>query len=178
MTQRSNQLIAIPAPSATVTEGAEATPENQAVAKVTPANHRLELLGLPSELRILIFRHLLVYPWSFEIGGSPSGRLPPVAILRTNRLIHTEASNVLYRENEFANFLPSGPVPSFLERFPQLANTMQNIHIDVATRHILSRLRGFIENMEAFTGSSIIRNTLSILFIHHRLDHSGIINVD
>lgn len=40
----------------------EATAENQAVVNVISTRNRTELLDLPAQLRVMIFRHLLIYP--------------------------------------------------------------------------------------------------------------------
>lgn len=65
------------------------------------------ILRLPTELRLEIYRYLLVSGRTLrmvrrkEVGSSsPKNRLFP-AILRTCRLVHSEAADVLYRDNFF-----------------------------------------------------------------------------
>lgn len=81
----------------------EATSENQAVANFMSARSPLGLLDLPSEVRLMIFRHVLVSPWGIFLTGWPRTSSPPVAILRTGKLIYTEAFEIFYKENEFNN---------------------------------------------------------------------------
>jgi hypothetical protein len=62
-------------------------------------------LRIPVELRLYIYRHLLVSPITI---GEPRprdfGKIHP-GILRTNRQIHNEARSILYAENTFRLFL-------------------------------------------------------------------------
>lgn len=186
MTERNNELISNLAPSQNEPDMDmdmdmnidDATQENQDVTNVPSTNHRLELLGLPPELRLIIFRHLLVYPWGFEIGGRLLGRPPPVQILRTSRLIYREAFVVLYRENEFVNnYFDSWSSPSYLSRFTRLVDTMQNIHIDIATRRVTSHLGRFLQNMNHFTGPTTIRGTLTVCWIHNNPVHRNLLDL-
>ncbi|MCJ1464747.1 hypothetical protein MMC07_003360 [Pseudocyphellaria aurata] len=156
----------------------DASPEIQAVTNIPLPNHRLELLGLPPELRLMIYRHLLVYPWGFEIEGRLLGRPPPVQILRTSRLIYSEAFVVLYRENEFVNnYFDSWSRPSYLSRFTRLVDTMQNIHIDIATRRATLHLGSFLQNMNHFTGPTTIRGTLTVCWIHNDRVHRNLLDL-
>lgn len=66
------------------------------------------LLDLPAELRLMIFRHLLVSPddielvsWAPKLGFS-------LDLLRKSKLIHREASDVLYGENHYCDYYHTG----------------------------------------------------------------------
>jgi len=60
-------------------------------------------MDLPPEMRLLTYRHLLVYPPAHNSRHQPTGRLYP-EILRTCKLVLAEAENVLYDDNTFSAF--------------------------------------------------------------------------
>ncbi|EON69708.1 hypothetical protein W97_08968 [Coniosporium apollinis CBS 100218] len=77
-----------------------------------PASH---FLRLAPELRILIYRHLLVTPIPIWIGSQrlEKSPVPPLNILLVNKLISSEAAEVLYTENTFATSLTTWTIPGF-----------------------------------------------------------------
>lgn len=106
----------------------EAISDAQAVAQVMPTRGRTGLLDLPAELRVMIFRHLLLRCHCIHFPGIVHDTRPriPVNILRTNRLIHREAFDVLYREKYFATCEWLTITPS-----PRVMDTIQNMYVAV-----------------------------------------------
>ncbi|MCJ1264518.1 hypothetical protein MMC22_004390 [Lobaria immixta] len=137
---------------------------------------RTGLLDLPPEIRLMIFRHLLVHPTTLPDLSSndqpfsddfllPDEFYPDHSILRTSKLIHREAFDVYYRENRFNCHFWKPSFPIF--QVPRIVNTIQNIE----TRMPLSapcsnsndiaaflKLRQFFGNYSVF--DSIIRGNL------------------
>lgn len=137
----------------------KAASEDQAVAEVTSTRNPTGLLDLPVELRLMIFRHLLI---------NPSGLMMilrqrvPVDILRTNRLIHREAFDVLYRENNFVNcFMYPDDT---LIRFPRVIDMIQNTSLNIYPSSDRSPMWRLLRFMHWFGNPSIIRGTLTIDF--------------
>lgn len=141
----------------------EAISESQAVANVMPTRRQLGLLDLPPEIRVMIFQELLVYPKTLDFGRWTLNPRPPVAILRTSRLIHREASYVLYRENQFANC--SRSLHYSLACFPQVRDTIQNVHLDIAMNSSSFAIQEVLSFQELFGNPSIIRGTLTLCFV-------------
>lgn len=143
----------------------EATSENQAVANFMSARSPLGLLDLPSEVRLMIFRHVLVFPWGIFLTGWPRTSSPPVAILRTSRLIYTEAFEIFYKENEFNNlsgnwhYLMTTPLSLVMA-------TIQNIRVEISMTSNQRRasVEKFLEHLNHFGNPSITRRTLTVLF--------------
>lgn len=139
----------------------EAASEDQAVLEVISTRTPTGLLDLPAEVRLMIFRHLLVCPYSLEIPSlSPRPRLP-IGILRTSRLLYREAFEVLYRENRFANGGSLFPQDS-LTQFPQVIDAMQNFCFGVELHDDFEPDRGFLRFMRHFGNPSIRRGALSL----------------
>lgn len=139
----------------------ETTSEIQAVDNVVPTRSRLGLLDLPSELRLNIYRHLLVSPRKkiFVRGPKYPYRRPEVAILRTSRLIYREAFDVFYGENVFTNSSKSHHA-DFLPRHPRVRDAIQNFDINV-------RVPGWYQLsglMDHFAHTSVLRGTLTVRF--------------
>lgn len=161
MTERSNQPVANLAASENEVDD-EAPSENRAIANVISTRNPSELLDLPAELRLMIFRHLLVYPYVLAFGRRPLGPQPSLDILRTNRLIHREAFDVLYRENRFYDYWSS---PDYsLAEFPRIIDTLQNIHIDVLLCFQHLPFLTFSKCLEVFGNPRITRGTLTVDF--------------
>ena len=104
----------------------KAMPRNRAFAKVISTRTGPRLLDLPPEIRLMIFRHLLVLPihlshWMWS--GNP---FPNLGLMRTCKSIHKEAFDVLYKENLFDRWFWSRPCT--LTRFPRVVDTIQDIH--------------------------------------------------
>ncbi|MCJ1462459.1 hypothetical protein MMC07_001061 [Pseudocyphellaria aurata] len=146
-----------------------ATSENEAVANVTPARAPRGLLDLPAEVRVMILRHILVSPLSFNFNfGTWASGPQPVNILRTCRLIHREAFQILYAENHFSNCL--GYSHCCLTRFPRVMRTIQNIRLDLPMFIKDQAYQKFWILMRHFGNPRISRGTLTLGF---DLDGSG-----
>ena len=156
----------------------EATSENHPVtlevASEDPSNidnvstsSRPGLLSLPAEVRVIIFRHLLLEnrPLTTCWAGAPYQPFP--AILRVGRLFRREAFQVMYGENTF--YISSMyPTCSILDS-RQIHDVIQNVHIDVwLTYSSLSgasqRRVSFINTIREFGSPTITRGTLHIIF--------------
>lgn len=136
--------------------------ETRAVANLVSTRSPLGLLDLPPEIRIMIFRHLLVYPYSLANKLWPIGPRPSVVILRTNKLVHREAFEVLYGENTFFKLFWSSYC--FQNWFPRVSDTMQNIHMEIAMCRKSSDIQKFLTLIHYFD-PSIIRGTLVVEFL-------------
>lgn len=126
---------------------------------------RLGLLSFPPELRVHVFRHLLLEdrPLSAYL---PSANYEPFpAILSTCRLIRREALQVLYGENTFyINYLHPRHWSILNDR--QIADTIQNVHFNVRLDESSPFMRrlSFIDAIRELGSPAIIRGTLSIIF--------------
>lgn len=117
-------------------------------------------LDLPPELRLLIYRYLLIRFESIQFGVW--GTRLPVAILSTSRLIHRETFDVLYRENEFANTrcnISCWPIT----RFRRIVDTIKDIVYEQRDDVVAEE---FLELMHYFGNPSTIRGTLTVIFSH------------
>lgn len=137
------------------------TSEIQALAKATSTHRPLGWLDLPAKIRRRIFRHLLIKPRGLRFECYPQTPRVPVNVLRTNKLIHKEASAILYGENTFVDCFDGGYYP--LKSFPRVSNLVQNIHIEV------NMTQGYLDDifyglMKNFGDTSIARGTLVITF--------------
>lgn len=121
------------------------------------------LLDLPSELRVMIFRHLLVDPEGVDLGLWPPRGRPCVEILKTSRLIHREAFGVLWGENHFRNFL--GSTSDEPSRFPPIIDAIQNLHVDVPMSLHWDANRHFMDYIHHFGSPDIPRGTLTVEFL-------------
>lgn len=104
----------------------------------------------------MIFCHLLVYPRALGIGWL--GLKPPVAIFRASRSIHSEAFDILYRENKFAGSFTSSRW-SIIQN-PRILETVQNIEYNVSVCSGPLAGTGFLKLMYHFGAPSTIRGTL------------------
>ena len=148
-------------------------PENHSatnqVALVSPStnlilstSNRLGLLSVPPEVRILIYRHLLLEENTLSTYWIGSYR-PFPAILNTSRLIRREAFQVFYQENTFY-IGGMHPVISILSH-QQIRNTIMNVQLTIRLNDPSpDRARGnFINLIEAFGSPAIVRRTLTII---------------
>ncbi|MCJ1267500.1 hypothetical protein MMC22_007385, partial [Lobaria immixta] len=103
--------------------------ENISAANIVSISHQVSFLSLPAELRVLIFRHLLLSSCSLSTywDGTDSECFP--AILNTCRLIRREAYQVYFGENTFCDFFKL-PRLSILNIRP-IRDTVQNIQFVV-----------------------------------------------
>lgn len=157
MTEQSQPLIANLAATG---DDHETTSKGKALSSVISTRSPTGLLDLPPELRLMIYRLLLVRPHDLNPEIWASGPQPSVGLLRTNRLLHREAFHVLYGENKFENYLQS-PHDS-LARFPRLINTIRNLRVSIPLYLGNPGIEKFSKYMHHFGNSSIIRGTLSV----------------
>lgn len=83
-------------------------------------------LGLPLELRRIIYRHLLVPDPVVKLKRKGYGLKP--AVLLVNKLVHNEASLVLYQENNWVLFNVIFPL-TLVQGPWTLRDTMQRYHL-------------------------------------------------
>ena len=150
----------------------EVKSRNKAVAKLIST--RTGLLDLPPEIRLMIFRHLLVRANPLPDFSQANNFWPDLSILKTSKLIHQEAFDVFYKENRFARgcwYPPFSPL-----RFPQIIDTMQNIETNLALGATLSGFKEprtdvatLVRLMRLFGNRSVIRrNLVLLLYINPR----------
>lgn len=93
-------------------------------------------LSLPGEIRNLIYRHALVSPKTYTV----KLQFFPLdtALLRVNKQVYAEASDIFYHENIFwfpQTLFVGGPILERLERVyhlpPRKLQTMRNFVIDI-----------------------------------------------
>lgn len=119
------------------------------------------MLDLPPEIRQMIFRHLLVYSEGTD-GCMPClMRRSALGILSTSRLIHGEAFNVLYSENQFTDefWLYSVYQARFIAQLPRVIKAIKNIQIRVGMWLPSPKL---LRLVNLFGDQTIIRGTLAI----------------
>lgn len=168
MTEPSDQSVAKSTAPENEPDLEEAATENQAIPNSLSARRPPGLPDLPPEIRVIIYRHLLVRHHRLDFEWLTPGPLPFVDILRTNRLIHNEAFAVLYGQNEFTSFL--GPPYQSLTSFPRVTNAIQNVHVEVPIYSKGWAIRKFLRYMKYLGTPSIARGTLNVQF---RLDGPG-----
>lgn len=142
-------------------ESDNATSRDRAVADII--TKRTGLLDLPPEIRLMIFRHVLVYS-----DGLPLGFLRPsrhrLGLLATSRLIRREARDVFYKENWFdtACFTQLHS----LTPIPRITDMIQNINVQAIWSNTVSfnimHRRKFLKLTNFFGNPSITRGTLSV----------------
>lgn len=149
------------------------------MADVIPTRSPLGLLDLPSELRVMIFRHLLIDPYGMNVRdlGSPpdlkrSTTPSSLNIFRACRLIHREAFEVFYKENVFWYFL--GDMHRNLDSyalnripFPLIVDTIQNLDVTIYLPdrlHRLAAIEDFLKFMPHIGRPSIIRGLFKVTF--------------
>lgn len=116
--------------------------------------------SLPAELRVLVYRHLLVEDAPLTTYW-PSPLYSPIPnILRTCQLIRQEAFPVMYGENTFFVSIMH-PRHSIL-RSQRISETMQNVGINVRLYDRIPSFN-FIHVIREFGSPAIIRRTLSIV---------------
>lgn len=137
------------------------TSRNRAVADII--TKRTGLLDLPPEIRLMIFRHVLVYRYEL-----PLSFLIPLrhrlGLLATSRLIRTEARDVFYKENLFNTICftkrrPLSPVPhitNMIQDIKILAEWGSNVTFPAMTK------RKFLKFTKIFGNPSITRGTLTV----------------
>lgn len=177
MTEPNDQPITTPA-SENEPNIDETTLENQAVADVIPTRSPLGLLDLPSEIRLMIFRHLFTDPDGINHGPFKLLMVPltltSLNIFRACRLIHREAFEVFYKENTFMDFMRAMRLKlesHALNRipFPLVVDTIQNLVLNVnlsSDAHVrLAEKKDFLKFMRHIGRPSIIRRLFDVTFI-------------
>lgn len=140
---------------------------------VVPASSRIGLLSLPAELRLQIYRQLLLhdYPISTEWPIAGYERFP--AILSICTLVRREAFQVMYGENFFEIGF-THPTYSILDN-QKISDTIQNFHFVAgwSTDELAPKNRqDFIDIIRQFRSPAIVRGTLDIIFhVGHRREH-------
>lgn len=135
-----------------------------------------ELLSLPPEVWVIVFRHLYLeaLPLTTFWAGALYQLFP--AILRACRLICHEAFEVKYRKNAF---YISSMYPMFFifDNWP-IRNAIQNVHFNVwLTYTSLSQRRlSFIYVIREFGSPTIIQDTFRIVFHMSVFYSNGLLN--
>lgn len=166
MTESKTQSVAILA-SSEVQPGVDAAVSENRI--IPNARSPTGILDLPTEIRLMIFRHLLVSsrPRNHAV-GFPGGQ-SSLSILETNRLIHREAFDVLWRENSFDYCLYFRPI-----QVPRILETIQNIEEHLTLGWGFNTMYDLVKLMRLFGNSTgVRRGTLSVTFhlSHHTIHH-------
>lgn len=126
-------------------------------------NSRLQLLSLPAELRLMIFRHLLVEdrPLPTHWRGGYYNIRPDV--LTTCKKIRREAFEIMYGENTF--WINTVQPNRGMLNNQQIKDTIRNVHVDVQINDTWphGRRLSFIRVLRAFGSPAIVRGTLNIV---------------
>lgn len=154
----------------------EVASEDPSNINTVSTNSRPGLLSIPPEVRVLVFRHLLLEdrPLTTSWTGAPYQPFP--AILSAGRLFRREAFQVMFGENTF--FISSmHPMRSILDS-PQIHDAIQNVYFNVwLTYTSLSQRRlSFINVIREFGSPAITRGTLHIIFHVNGLFHDDLFN--
>lgn len=163
MTESNTQLVAILTASRTQPAVDEITSEEENFANTVSTGSPTELLDLPTEIRLMIFRHLLVYSQPRQDGlwarSTPGAHF--LSILRTNRLIYREAFDVMYRETQFTSCLSRLLLPP-----PQFLETIQHIHQNLFTWCRVGAKDTLLRIMQCFGAScdGVQRGSLTLDF--------------
>lgn len=167
MVEPTNQVIATLTAPAHEHDVDKATSRSQAVTTVIS---KPSLLDLPPEIRLMIYRHLLVSPSGlpncvFPLEVRPLEPRPDVSILRTSRLIHREAFDVLYRENTFVDYFRSPYSP--VSRSPRVMSAIHNVEIELdlwakSVSYEAREMERFLDFVKLYGNLSTIRGTLSL----------------
>ena len=136
--------------------------ESPSTTVILLTSSRLGLLSVPPEVRILIYRHLLVEP--IPLSTYWIGSYDPIpAILQTSRLIRREAFPVFFEENTF--FIGTMHPKLSILNHRQISDTIQNVEftfwLDDTSPE--SARGSFIDLIEAFGSPAIARGTLHLI---------------
>ncbi|MCJ1271196.1 hypothetical protein MMC22_011096 [Lobaria immixta] len=152
----------------------EVASEDPTATNVLSTRSELGLLSLPAELRVLIFRHLLLEHRPLSTYWAGSGYQPFPAIFETCALIRREAFHVMYEENVF--FISFTHPRSSILNNRQISDTIQNVHVEAYLTHPFPQPRrlNFIHAIREFGSPAIIRGTLHVIYhvgCHHNPVH-------
>ena len=143
--------------------------------KTLPPSNRLGFLSMPPEVRLEIYRLLLLSQFAMSTYWIGTYR-PFPALLHTSTEIRREAFRVFYGENTF-HIGFKHPMVSILNQ-QQIRDTIQFVNFAVGGAKDASpneTRRGFIDLIEAFGSPAIVRHTLllgihvDLIFINHLL---------
>ena len=152
-----------------------------------PSNYVPEFLSLPPEIRLQIYRYLLLSrPWitpelparQYPYPYSPTRIYPNV--LRTCRMIHEEAFNVLFGENVFwfrcSASAFGGYKPASTRNIPRdNLKRIEQMEIEVNQDHFL---RNRIAICSVINNVTIFDDSLRLLRLHFRCNnHTGFLHV-
>lgn len=138
----------------------KAISRERVVSDIIPT-HGPGLLDLPTEIRLMIFRHLLFHPPGIETASFSTTFRPAVDLLRTNREIHREAFDILYRENRFYSYVGFAYFAPI--RSPRVVHAIQNIGINLTVYKEVIPPSGFLELGRIYGKTSTIRGSLVII---------------
>lgn len=126
------------------------------------ANSRMGLLSLPPELRVMVYRHLIVQDHPISTDWQYSTNSPP--ILDTCELIRQEVFQVMFAENTFFIGVMH-PAVSILND-PQISAIIQNVRYEARLNSTSPHPRklNFIHVLREFGSPAIVRSTLTIIF--------------
>lgn len=142
----------------------EVTSEDSSNITSVSAISRPGLVSLPAEIRVLIFRHLLLKGRPLITSQASSTYQSFPAILRTGRSIRQEAFQVMYRENTF--YLDSLHPSSSILDIRQIRDAIQNVHfnVELCFQSLYTRRSIFINMINEFGSPTIIRGALHLVF--------------
>lgn len=133
-----------------------------------PSNpHWPGFLSLPSEIRIMIYRHMFHWPVVISLsnlrssipGRSETKPVPP--LLATCKLIYKEAFEVLWGENCY--IWPGSPHPPLLPSiYQRIVDTIQKLEVNLAPR--AGSPAYLIKLIREFGNSTMIRGVLDVKF--------------
>lgn len=146
---------------------------NSPATNVILTSSGLGLLSLPTELRVQVFRDLLLEHRPLSTCWLGADYQPFPAILNTCTLIRREAFEVMYGENIFnIDFLHA--TDSILNN-QEISDTIQNVQfearLDEPPPH--QSQWDFLKLIQVFGSPSILRGTLNIIF-HVGAHHNGL----
>lgn len=139
--------------------------EDRSVMNEASTSSERGLLSLPPELRVIIYRHLLVEGRPLSTYWRAACYEPFPAILDTCRLIRREAFQVLYGENVFFIGLKHPQISILSNR--RIADTIQHVRYAVylyGPSVPLPRRLNFLHLIHEFGSQAIIRDTLQVVF--------------
>lgn len=138
--------------------------ENPSTTNITSTSTRLGFITLPPEIRVLVFRHLLLERRPLSTYWLLAAYQTSPAIFHTSRQIRQEAFQVLYGENTF--YIGAMHPRLSILNDPQIRDTIQNVHFDVRLNDSSPdrRRSTFINMIREFGSPTIVRNTLNLIF--------------
>ena len=142
----------------------EVASEDPNTMNVMSTRSELGLLSIPAELRVLVFRHLLLEHRPLSTYWLGSGYQPFPAIFETCALIRREAFQVMYEENVFFIGFAHPRISILNNR--QVRDTIQNVRVDAYLTNPFPQPRrlNFIHVIREFGSPAIIRGTFHIIY--------------